>query len=28
MRFDSVDELLVQIWRDIEDSRRILENVS
>lgn len=28
MRFDSVDELLVQIWRDIVDSRRILENVS
>ncbi len=28
LRFDSVDTLLEQIWKDIEDTRRILQSVS
>jgi riboflavin kinase/FMN adenylyltransferase len=28
LRFDSVDELLDQIWQDVEATRRILQNVS
>jgi len=27
LRFESVETLLEQIWKDIEDTRRILQNV-